>query len=166
MKLQLVALDTGPLGLVTHPRPSPEAAACSAWVAALVRDGVRVVVPAIADYELRREYLLRNATKAISELDAAARYLDWLPISDDVLHRAAQLWAQSRQSGRPTSDAKALDGDCILVAQVQLEVARLELHEDEWMIATTDVGDLPHLAPAKRWNEIRLGDTEKGRDVS
>ncbi len=156
MSLQLVALDTGPLGLVTHPKPSPEAAACSAWVAALVRDGVRVVVPAIADYELRREYLLRRSTKALRELDAAAIHLEVLPISDDVLHHAAELWAQTRQAGRPTSDAKALDGDCILVAQVQLEVARLELNQDEWMIATTDVGDLPHLAPAKKWSDINV----------
>lgn len=156
MSLRLVALDTGPLGLVTHPKPSPEAAACLAWVASLVRDGVRVVIPAVGDYELRREYLLRDAIKALQELDAAAFHLEVLPINDDVLHHAAQLWAQSRLAGRPTSDAKALDGDCILVAQVQLEAARLELDENEWIIATTDVGDLPHLAPAKRWNEISV----------
>lgn len=34
VSLQLIALDTGPLRLVTHPRPSTEAANCSAWVAA------------------------------------------------------------------------------------------------------------------------------------
>ncbi len=154
MRLHLVALDTGVLGLVTHPKPSPEAAACSAWVATLTRNGVRVVVPAIADYELRREYELRNAFKAISELNTAKSLFGWLSITDETLQRAAQLWAQSRRMGQPTSDAKALDGDCILVAQTQLEAERLNLQPNQWIIATTDVGDLPRLAPAQRWSDI------------
>lgn len=166
MSLQLVALDTGPLGLVTHPKPSPDAQACIAWLQNLLDNDVRVLVPAIADYELRREYLLRRNVISLHKLDLILQPVELLPLTDDALHHAAQLWAQTRQRGRPTSDVKALDGDCILVAQVQLEVARLELKEDEWMIATTDVGDLPHLAPAKRWNEIRIGDTERSRDAS
>ncbi len=156
MSLQLVVLDTGPLGLVTHPKPSPDAKACLAWLQHLLDQDVRVLVPAIADYELRREYLLRRNTISLRKLDLLSEAGLFLPLSGEALHHAAQLWAQTRQAGRPTSDAKALDGDCILVAQVQLEAARLELEESEWMIATTDVGDIPHLAPAKLWSEIQI----------
>lgn len=156
MSLRLVALDTGPLGLLTHPKPSLDAKACIAWMQNLLDQDIRVLVPTIADYELRREYLLRQNAISLHKLDLLAEAGLFLSLDDEALRHAAQLWAQTRQAGRPTSNAKALDGDCILVAQVQLEVARLELDESEWMIATTDVGDLPHLAPAKRWNEIEL----------
>jgi predicted nucleic acid-binding protein len=112
------------------------------------------MVPSIADYELRREYLRRHSAGALRELDAIARRLDVPPISDAVLRRAAALWAQSRQSGRPTSDPKALDNDCILVAQSRLEAEALYLRDDEWTIATSDVGDLPFLAPAALWRDV------------
>ena len=53
----VVALDAGPLGLVTNPKRSPESLACAQWLQALVAAGARVVLPEIADYEIRRELL-------------------------------------------------------------------------------------------------------------
>ena len=52
---EVVLLDTGPLGLVTNPRRSQQSVACAQWVQALVVRGRRVIVPEIADYEVRRE---------------------------------------------------------------------------------------------------------------
>jgi len=49
-------LDTGPLGKIAHPRVDP---AIVAWLESLLRDSVEVIIPEIADYELRRELLQR-----------------------------------------------------------------------------------------------------------
>jgi len=52
-----IFLDTGPLGTVSNPKSSPDGDACKAWLERLVARGARVVVPEIADYEVRRELL-------------------------------------------------------------------------------------------------------------
>jgi len=59
-----------------------------------------------------------------------------------------------RASGRPTADPKALDIDCLVATQTRLFAQSLGLGDDEWIVATTDVGDLPRLAPAATWNAI------------
>ena len=53
----VVLLDTGILGLITHPRISAEADGCNQWIASLMAQGVEINVPEISDYELRRELL-------------------------------------------------------------------------------------------------------------
>ena len=58
----LVFLDTGPLGMVTNPRATPQTERCTHWMEGLLARGVRVLIPEIADYELRRE--LRRAGKS------------------------------------------------------------------------------------------------------
>jgi hypothetical protein len=45
-------LDTGPLGLITHPRGGQEARECKGWLEQFLEAGGRALVPAIADYEL------------------------------------------------------------------------------------------------------------------
>ena len=63
----IVLLDSGPLGLVTNPRATPENQRCKQWLVALLASGVRVLVPEIADYEIRRELLRagkRQGTRA------------------------------------------------------------------------------------------------------
>ena len=50
----IVFLDAGPLGMVSHPRPANEIVA---WLARLLGSGTRVLVPEIAGYEVRRELL-------------------------------------------------------------------------------------------------------------
>jgi predicted nucleic acid-binding protein len=152
--IELVVLDTGPLGLLTHPRRSVESEGCSLWLERLLIDRVRVVVPEIADYELRREYLLRQNWRSLTNLETLGARLEYVPLSTVAMRRAAQLWAQTRQNGRPTSHPKSLDADCILVAQSRLVIEAVGLQEDAWRIATTDVGDLPRMAPAARWPDI------------
>jgi hypothetical protein len=69
---KVVLLDTGPLGMVTHPRPNREIVE---WLRALLAAGASVLVPEIADYELRRELLRAQRTKGIARLDTLERTL-------------------------------------------------------------------------------------------
>lgn len=141
-------LDTGPLGLVTNPRRSPQSVACAQWLQALVAHGIRVIVPEVADYEVRRELLRAKKERGLARLDALADRLEYLPLTTAAMRQAAVFWAQARQQGQPTADDKALDGDVILAAQaVTLGIADVE-------IATTNVGHLSRFAPAALWPDI------------
>ncbi len=65
----IVVLDATVLGVLTNPKRSPAVDACNRWLDGLLASGVRVRVPEIADYEVRREQLRRGATTAIRRLD-------------------------------------------------------------------------------------------------
>lgn len=54
---RIILLDSGPLGLITNPSASEENRECNAWIQTRLREGDRVMVPAISDYEIRRELL-------------------------------------------------------------------------------------------------------------
>ena len=62
----VVLLDAGPLGMVSHPHASADAVA---WLAGLVAGGVQILIPEIADYEVRRELLRANRLKGVRRLD-------------------------------------------------------------------------------------------------
>jgi predicted nucleic acid-binding protein len=143
-----VLLDAGPLGLVTNPRRARQSVACAQWLQALVRHGSRVLVPEIADYEVRRELLRANKVRGLARLDALAGLLEYLPLTTAAMRQAAIFWAQARQQGRPTADDKALDGDVILAAQA------MTLGATDVVIATTNVGHLSRFAPAALWPDI------------
>jgi predicted nucleic acid-binding protein len=143
-----VILDSSPLGLLCHPRKSAVSLACKRWLTSLTRIGRRVIVPEIADYEVRRELLRMNRTAALARLDALPTVCEYLPITTAAMHRAAQLWAQSRQQGRPTAGETAIDADVILAAQAQM------LGVPEVIIATTNIGHLSRFVPADLWGNI------------
>jgi predicted nucleic acid-binding protein len=147
----VVLLDAGPLSMVTHPGGVEEIDACRRWLVALLAQGRRVVVPEIADYEVRRELLRAGKTSSVARLDALEDALEYLPLTTEAIRQAAQFWAQLRQQGRPTADPKALDGDVILAAQastMSLPPAA------EVVVATTNVGHLSRLVSAARWQDI------------
>jgi predicted nucleic acid-binding protein len=135
--------------LVTNPRRSAKNAACAKWLQSLLAARVRVIVPEIADYEVRREPLRAKKTKGIGKLDALIGVLEYLPITTPAMRRAALFWAQARQQGKPTAADKALDADMILVAQA------VTLGEPGVVIATTNVGHLSLFAPAELWHNIK-----------
>jgi predicted nucleic acid-binding protein len=143
-----VLLDAGPLGLVTNPRRSAQSVSCAQWLQALVRSGSRVLVPEIADYEVRRELLRANKTKGLARLDALASLLEYLPLTTVAIRHAAAFWAQARRQGGQTADDKALDADMILAAQAAT------LGSDDVIIATTNVGHLSRFVPAALWPDI------------
>ncbi|MCC5647713.1 nuclease [Nostoc sp. CHAB 5824] len=83
----------------------------------LVSSGSRVIIPEIADYEVRRELLRANQVKGIARLYELSQLLEYLPITTIAMRQAALFWAQARQQGQPTAGDKTIDGDIILVAQ-------------------------------------------------
>jgi len=147
-------LDTGVLGLVTHPQAGVDARNCHAWLTGCITAGSVVCVPEVADYELRREYLRRSNTKSLGRLnDLSNAVATYVPLTTPAMRRAAHLWAQMRNQGTPTAPHHALDGDVILVAQAQgfLSAAGTVI------VVTTDVGDLSRLADARRWQDVPIG---------
>jgi predicted nucleic acid-binding protein len=134
--------DTGPLALLVHPRPER---AFVRWFAAAVAAEQRIVIPEIADYELRRKLLHQDFNQSIARLDSLEAFLGYLPIDTATLHRAAELWAAARRRGRPTAPPAALDGDVILAAQAEAVGA---------IVVTDDLQDLSQFVPIRRWSEI------------
>jgi len=96
--MRLVFLDSGPLGLLTNPRGRPKSDQCRQWVKDLAAAGVRVFVPEIADYEVRRKLIHIQAIAGIRRLDRVKATLDYAPITTDVMLRAAELWAAARSA--------------------------------------------------------------------
>jgi predicted nucleic acid-binding protein len=148
MVSQVVLLDAGPLGIATNPRRPRQSVACAQWLQALVTHGTRVIVPEIADYEVRRELLRANKVSGLTLLDALVRLLEYLPLTTAAMRQAAVFWAQARQQGQPTADDKALDDDVILAAQA------ITLGVTDTVIAMTKVGHLSRFAPAALWPDI------------
>lgn len=68
--MRTIFLDTGPLGLFTNPKRPPETMRALAWAVSMRRAGHRLIVPAIADYEVRRELERAGKTNGIAALDA------------------------------------------------------------------------------------------------
>ena len=60
--------------------------------------------------------------------------------------KAAELWAQARNSGLPTADPKALDCDVILAAQAL---------EKDGIVATENVGHLSRFVDARDWRDLQ-----------
>ena len=146
----IVLLDAGPLGLVTNPGGSSEAYECNIWLVSLVSKGVEVKIPEIADYEVRRELLRAEKIKGLQRLNDLKNLIDYIPLTTQTMLLAAEFWAQVRRQGKPTADAKALDGDVILAAQA----SQMSSGGHNVIIATTNVGHLSRLAIAKEWRNI------------
>lgn len=147
---RVIALDSGPLGLLTNPRQTPEVVACDRWLREILDGGARVIVPEIVDYELRRELLRARKASGLRRLDRLVATLVYVPITTEAMQLAAQLWAQVCQQGQPTADPRALDVDVILAAQAQLATGPT----DTVVVATTNVGHLNRLIAAQHWQEI------------
>jgi predicted nucleic acid-binding protein len=146
---RVVLLDSGPLGLLcSPPGKKGNVATCAGWLASLLASNVRVVVPEIADYEVRRELIRLNKVKSVARLDALAAATEYLALTTAAMRRAADLWAQARQQGQPTAGDKTIDADVILAAQC------LTLGASQVVVATTNVGHLSRFVPAELWQNI------------
>ncbi|MFO0811551.1 MAG: nucleic acid-binding protein [Gemmataceae bacterium] len=142
-----VILDAGPLGLLANPQLTRATAAGLQWLGQLLAAGRRVVVPAVADYEVRRELLRLRAVQSVASLDALAQRLEYLPVSYDAFRLAAEFWAQARQGGYPTAPDPALDSDVILAAQAATLGAPA-------VVATANLRHLSRFVPADLWQNI------------
>lgn len=143
-----ILLDSGPLGLITNPRASSPAAACGRWVVNAIARGTVVLVPEIADYEVRRELIRARRATGIARLDAFIEQVEYLPIHTPAMRQAASFWAEARHKGRPTAPDPALDGDVILAAQAAT------LDRADVIVATTNPRHLSRYVAAELWTDI------------
>ena len=142
-----ILLDSGPLGLLVHPRRPPELGRqIDRWRSA----GATLCVPEIAYYEVRRELRRLDLAASTRLLDAVTETTRYLPITRAIIVQASDLWAEIRRRGRPTADAAALDGDVILAATA----LALSVEFDEVVVVTTNVRHLVPLVRAARWDEF------------
>jgi predicted nucleic acid-binding protein len=140
--ISTVILDSGPLGRIAHPRPNPEIAQ---WLSGLLTSGVVVLLSEITDYEVRRNLLLEGLTRSVARLDELKETLPYMPLTTQVMLRAAALWADARKRGQPTADPRELDGDVILAAQAEQAGA---------VVATENIGHLSRFVEARNWRDI------------
>jgi hypothetical protein len=147
-----VFLDAGPLGLITNPKKTPAAIAAAQWVFDMEAAGHRFLVPAIADYEVRRELVRAGKSGGVARLDVfnAAEPDRFLSVTDSALRLGADLWARARNAGATTADPKELDGDVLIAAQA----LDLGLPISDFIIATVNVGHLSLFVPADLWTNI------------
>ena len=146
-----ILLDSNVLGMLCHPRPNLHVARWLQRILIESKEAV-VIVPEIADYELRRKLLhlaehkgSEGAEVAIKRLDQFTSKMTYAPLTTGIMRRAAGLWAQARGTGQSTAPDHALDGDVILAAQA-LEV--------EGTVITENVRHLKRFVDARRWQDI------------
>ena len=141
----------GPAWTANTSSSNEEVVAVTAWLSQMLKQGRRVLVPAIVYYELKRELLRAEKPFSVGRLDlftkASNRYV---PLSDEALRLSAELWARARQQGRPTADSKELDIDVILAALALSFGAAA----GEVAIVTTNTKHLSQFVTAKNWEEI------------
>lgn len=151
----LVLLDSKPLGMVTAPRASDATNECNQWLDGLLERNVKVRVPEIIDYELRRKYIHRDNLKSIRFLDLLASNIGYLKVDTETFLKAAALWGSLRKIGQGTAPPDRLDVDCILAAQA---IQAAEAGE-EVRIATIDISDLIRYdtenVKALTWKDIK-----------
>ena len=142
-----VVLDATPLGTLCHPRNPPPVMACRQWIDDLLAKGRRVIVPEIADYEVRRELIRRNSRIALGNLDQLAARLEYVPLTTTAMRLAADLWARARGAGQPTAPDPSIDANVILAAQaLSLNTALI--------VATGNPSHLIRFVPAELWTNI------------
>jgi predicted nucleic acid-binding protein len=149
----LLVLDSSVVGAITNPKQtSPIIRDCQIWFRRSLERQSIFVLPEIADYEIRRELLRGKKINGIKKLDELKSVIYYYPIDSEIMLTAAQLWAESRQRGMPTADARELDGDVILAAQaIQLQSKGYEV-----TIVTTNVGHLAQFVTASHWQDLPL----------
>lgn len=104
-----------------------------------------MILPEIVDYEIRRELLRANKLSGLSKSEIL-----YLPITTEIMLKAAELWAKARQQGKPTADNQALDGDVILASQA-LTLKNLGY---EVIIATSNKKHLSLFTEVEDWQTI------------
>jgi predicted nucleic acid-binding protein len=148
--MRLVMLDSKPLGMICNPGKNADSLRCHQWVRNLWGAGVRVWIPEICDYEVRRKLIHRNSVSSLARLDRLKVGYDYAPITTDVMQLAADLWAQARRRGTSTAPPDRLDADVILAATAILAAGP----GDVVTVATGNVGHLGQFVDARPWESI------------
>ena len=152
----IVFIDSGVIGKLCNPNPTEKTIAVNEWLFSLLAKGIFVVSSDICDYEVRRSLILESLRKpkiiSIEGLDEIQNLVTFLPLTNEVMKEAANLWAEARIQGMPTADDRSLDADLIICAQYKL--LKQEYPGRYIVIATTNVKHLSRFTEAKQWHEI------------
>ena len=152
-----IFLDTFPLSSVgkVMKTGTSETEKCQSWVLSCLAVGHKIYVPEISYYECIRELKRLNAKVQIAKIKAFCGAVSdrLIPINSSHLELASDFWATARQTGKPTANDQALDGDMILCAQA----ISLGIPDSDFVIATTNVAHLSPFAPADLWQNITPG---------
>src|SRR3982751_1984962 len=130
---QLLLLDNNILSKILRPEVQENQPVFDAISRLQGNPRLRIYVPEIVDYELRRKLLhvgyrqrqtRKWAREALSNLD------DWvasgyIPLTTKALRLAADLWAQTRANGQLRGPEDDLDVDVILAAQARQAGGRI-----------------------------------------
>jgi predicted nucleic acid-binding protein len=146
--MPIVMLDSTPLGLLTHPANDRQ---CKKWVEKLVLDGIQVAIPQIIDYELRRELIRLNAIKSVSQLDIIKQVLPLVILDEEMMIKAAELWAWARKTNQQTAHNQNIDIDVILAAQA---IVLAQQEQDYVVVATGNVEHIIRYTPAMFWQKV------------
>ena len=136
--------------MLSNPTTTGEPREIREWALDLVDGSATIVVPEIADYEVRRELLRAGTSNGIRRLDELADGFVYDPLRTAHFRRAAQLWADIRNRGLPTAHDAALDGDVLLAAQA-IELGGVH---PETVVVTTNPKHLEVYVRALRWREF------------
>jgi hypothetical protein len=148
---RIVLLDESPLAAITHPSSKGDAGVAKTWYAELRAAGITVRVPQIADYELRRQLILKNFLSSIALLNQVIRQTGGLvPIKEKTFQHAAKLWAQRRKNNEAARDDKSLDGDMILCAQAW----SLTRPRQKVIVASSNIKHLKSFVECDEWKNI------------
>jgi hypothetical protein len=149
---EIVLLDSGPLGVACGRPGSPAPARCRLWIDGLLARSVEVVVPEIADYEVRRELTRVRAFPSLQRLDELLTVggLSFAPVTTVEWRQAAIFGADARARGLPTASQDALDADVILAACA----TSIGQPGDQVIVATMNVGHLARYCDARLWTSI------------
>jgi predicted nucleic acid-binding protein len=149
---EFVLLDSGPLGHACRRRGSRLGDQCRSWLDGLLARGVDIILPEIADYEVRRELTRVGASGSLLRLDSlvVTGQMTYVPVTTAEWRYAAVIWADARKLGIPTASSDALDADVILAACA----ATIGQPGDQITVATQNVGHLARYCDARLWTTI------------
>jgi hypothetical protein len=122
------------------------------WLDSLRAAGVVVIVPEIADYEVRRELIRAGVIAGLVRLDTLTASLIYDPITTLIMRKASDFWAVVRRRGLPTAADQSLDADAIVAAQAAL----VGVPGDTVTVATSNpahIGRFPGI-DAREWPSI------------
>lgn len=150
----IVFLDSGVLHTLISNSKVKEVTDCQDWFYYLLSRSALIVTSAICNYEVKRELVRRNNFKEINNLAQLKNFIDFLPVDEESLELAAELWAEARNKGLPTADNLSLDADVIICAQYKLLA---NTYPGRYVvIATTNVNHLSRFTEAKEWQDIKF----------
>lgn len=149
---RIVLLDSGPLGLAVCRVGTRGLAEFESRLVELESVGVSLLIPAVIDYEVRRELVRLGAATKLRKLNGFQDRFPVLPISDAAWLRAAEFWALVRRMGVPTGSDASLDADAIL-AGCAVTVGR---PGDDVTIASSNVRHLSRFPgiDVREWSSI------------